>query len=288
MRGRAIFDDPRTTGPERHRPDPAQEREAPEKEAPERKPREVERERERPLTFQERSERALADVGIYRVVPFRDLAEAHFGGARRAARRAVNTWVREGLARELMLEDAEGRAETVLAATRRGVFVLRGLTGGQGLAREQKLTYLRHLHRPRAGHDTAVYRVARRERERLAREGARVRRIRLEGELRGTVLGRSEAARFGLGRRAGVVERHRAAAESGLPVDAEGRVLYPDVQIEYVDAEGRRGRVNVEVVSKHYDARALGTKTAAGFRMHANGALAARRLARFRAGGMGA
>ena len=32
------------------------------------------------LSFRERSERALAEVGIYRSVSFRDLAEAHFGG----------------------------------------------------------------------------------------------------------------------------------------------------------------------------------------------------------------
>ena len=99
--------------------------------------------------------------------------------------------------------------------------------------------------------------------------------------------GRRRRARLGLGRRAGVVERHRATVELGLPVDAGGCVLYLDVQIEYVDAEGRRGRVNVEVISRHYDVRKLGEKTAAGFRMHADGALAARRLARFRTGGMG-
>ena len=287
MRGRTIFDDPRTTRPERPGPGPAREREGAERERRKRDRRRRLPRRERPLTFQERSERAFADVGIYRVVPFRDLAEAHFDGTRRAARRAVNAWIREGLAQELTLEDAEGRPQTVFSPTRRGVFVLKDLAGGQGIDRKQKFTYVRHLHRPRAGHDTAVYRAARRERERLAREGARVRRIRLEGELRGTVLGRSGPARIGLGRRAGVVERHRAAAELGLPVDGGGRVLYPDVQIEYVDAEGRSGRVNVEVVSRHYDARKLGKKATAGFRMHADGALAERRLARFRAGGMG-
>ena len=33
---------------------------------------------------------------------------------------------------------------------------------------------------------------------------------------------------------------------SGLLIDARGRVLYPDAQVEYVDAEGRTGHINIE------------------------------------------
>ena len=42
------------------------------------------------------------------------------------------------------------------------------------------------------------------------------------------------------------------AVALGLPLDDEGHVLYPDAQIEYTDAEGRTGRVNVEVASGNY------------------------------------
>ncbi len=52
------------------------------------------------MSFGERSEQALTEVGIYRSVSFRDLAEAHFGGHPYTARRAVNRWIREGLMRE--------------------------------------------------------------------------------------------------------------------------------------------------------------------------------------------
>ena len=48
-------------------------------------------------------------------------------------------------------------------------------------------------------------RVARRERERLALKDARLRHVRIEGELRGTVLGRSRAVRHRLGGRSGRV-----------------------------------------------------------------------------------
>ena len=44
-------------------------------------------------------------------------------------------------------------------------------------------------------------------------------------------------------------------------------------------ADGRAGRVNIEVASGHYNAASVRAKAAAGFRMHANGA-AGRRVLR--------
>ena len=55
-------------------------------------------------------------------------------------------------------------------------------------------------------------------------------------------------------------------------------MLYPDAQIEYTDADGRSGRVNVEVASGHYRAGSVRAKAAAGFRMHANEPAGARVL----------
>ena len=42
-------------------------------------------------------------------------------------------------------------------------------------------------------------------------------------------------------------EGTEAAAELGLPIDEQGHILFPDVQIEYTDADGRSGPVNIEV-----------------------------------------
>ena len=282
MRDRATVGDA-VAVPPRGRSIPEREREGEGREPRERKPGRAGR--ERPLTSQNRSERALADVGIYGLVPFRELADAHFGGRHHAARRAVNRWVREGLAREFAGKDADGAPYALFSATVKGAAVLRDLAGEQGIDPGQRFTHTHRFRRDRLGHDTAIYRVARRERERLALEDARVRRVRLEAELMGTVHGRSEAARRRLGPRAADAERHAAATELGLPIDPEGRVRYPDLQIEYVDAAGRTGRVNVEVASDHYDARRIGAKIAAGFRIHTSGARAERMVARLRSGG---
>ena len=47
-------------------------------------------------SFQERSEGALADVGMYRNVSYRDLAESQFGGHPYTARRAVDRMIKDG------------------------------------------------------------------------------------------------------------------------------------------------------------------------------------------------
>ena len=49
------------------------------------------------ISFPERCARGLADIGVYGAVPYRDLAEARFGGHPYTTRRAVNAWVRDGL-----------------------------------------------------------------------------------------------------------------------------------------------------------------------------------------------
>ena len=230
------------------------------------------------ISFRDRSERALADVGIYRYVSFRDLAETHFGGHPYTTRRAVNAWIREGLAKESTAEGPKGRPFKVLTLTWSGVAATRELASARGLDPGQEIGIAR-LQRSQLAHDTAIYRACGLERQRLLERGATIRRVRLDGELKSTVARKSEAARARDGRRAADAERHRAAQELHLPIDARGRVLYPDAQIEYTDSDGRSGRVNIEVASGNYRQGAVRAKAAAGFRMHANGS-AGRRVLR--------
>ena len=231
------------------------------------------------ISFRERCRGALADIGIYGAVSVRDLAEAHFGGHPYTTRRAVNAWTREGLAKESTAKGPKGRPFKVLTLTRKGAAAIRDLAAGQGLDPGQHIrSAARLLQHAQLAHDTAIYRACGRERQRLLEQGTAIRCVRLDNELKSAVARRSESARAKDGRRAADAKRHRAATELGLPVDAQGRVLYPDAQIEYTGPDGRSGRVNIEVASGHYRAASVRAKANAGFRLHASGAAGARVL----------
>ena len=229
-------------------------------------------------SFRERCRGALADIGIYGAVSYRDLAEARFGGHPYTTRRAVNAWIREGLAKESTAKGPKGRPFKVLTLTRKGAAAIRDLDAEHGLDPGQHIRSAARLQHAQLAHDTAIYRACGRERQRLLERGAAIRRVRLDGEFKSAVARKSESARAKDGRRAADAERHRVAQELGLPIDARGRVLYPDAQIEYTDSEGRTGRVNIEVASGNYRQGSVRAKAAAGFRMHANGPAAARLL----------
>ncbi len=229
------------------------------------------------VSFRERSERALADVGVYRSVSFRDLAEAHFGGHPYTTRRAVNRWIRAGLMREHNARGPKGGTFKVLMLTRKGTKQARRAAVNRGLNPNQR-TWSGLVKRSELSHDTEVYRACGLERRRLASHGATVVRIRIDSELKSAVARRSERARVQEGKEAADAARRRTAEELGLPVDEQGRVLYPDAQIEYTDQHGRTGRVNVEVASNNYRDKAIVAKSAAGFAIHATGAARTRVL----------
>ena len=83
--------------------------------------REYDPRRTKRQTFQDRTDRAIADVGMYRNVAYRDVADAHFEGHPYAARRAVDQMVRAGHVREHNAEGPQGGSYKVLTLTERGV-----------------------------------------------------------------------------------------------------------------------------------------------------------------------
>ena len=172
--------------------------------------------------------------------------------------------------RESTAKGLKGRPFKVLTLTLRGADVARDLAVEQGLDPGQQIES-GLLQRAQLVHDTAIYRACGRERRRLDQQGATLRRVRLDAELKSTVARRSETARVRDDRQAADAGRRRAAQDLGLPIDEHGRLLYPDAQLEYTGEDGRTGRVNIEVASGHYSAAAIRAKTHVGFVVHATG-----------------
>ena len=220
-------------------------------------------------TIKARSDAALVDVAIYRNVSYRDLSEAHFGGHPYTTRKAVDRMIRDGLVVEHHAKGPKGGTYKVLTVTKPGARRARQCAGKQGLDKGQQ-TWTGLVKKSDLSHDTAVYRAAQVETRRLLNCGARIRRVRIDAELKKHVARATESARAKEGKAAADAARIQAAQELDLPLK-DGRVVYPDAQIEYLDAEGRSGRVNVEVASEHYSGKTIAAKAQAGFQVHGNG-----------------
>ena len=227
--------------------------------------------------FTSRTERAVAEIGMYRTVAYKDLSEAHFDGHPYATRRAVDRMIQQGDVQEQTAKGQQGGTYKVLTLTGKGVRRAEVAAQDQGLESGQK-AWSGMVKSAELQHDTAVFRAARIEQGKLIEKGAVLKRVRIDAELKREVARASETARAQGGKEAADAARVEKAAELGLPVKA-GKVEYPDAQLEY-DLDGRSGRVNVEIATEHYSAKSIGAKAAAGFAVHGSNGRAAWRVAR--------
>ena len=270
---RDISSDPRTLTPERPKRDPLKERQD--------RTRTGSRAEFDPRSggegFTSRTERAVAEIGMYRTVAYKDLSEAHFDGHPYATRRAVDRMIQQGDVQEQTAKGPQGGTYKVLTLTGKGINRAEVAARAQGLDSGQK-AWSGMVKSAELQHDTAVFRAARIEQGKLIEKGAVLRRVRIDAELKREVARASETARARGGKEAADAARVEKAAELGLPVKA-GKVEYPDAQLEY-DLDGRSGRVNVEIATEHYSTKSIGAKAAAGFAVHGSNGRAALRVAR--------
>ena len=229
-------------------------------------------------TFHDRMDRAIADVGTYRNVAYTDVVNTHFDGHPYAARRGVDQMVRSGQVKEHTVKGPQGGNFKVLTLTERGVERAERSARAQGLDPKQKAWS--GLVKPRElQHDVAVFRAARIEQMKLLEQGATIKRVRIDAELKREIARATESSRARGGKEAADAARLEAAEALGLSVKND-RVEYPDAQLEYLDVEGRSGRVNVEVATEHYSAKSIAAKAAAGFAVHGSNGRASARIAR--------
>ena len=229
--------------------------------------RELGRTRHKGLDMTERTHACLQEVGLYRCASHRDLVEAHFSGNRFAAAKGLERLVRSGAMQQHQARGPNGGAFTLYTLTKPGAALAQRLAVKRGLDPEQRAWA--GMVKPRdAAHDADVAKACRKEIEALAGQGARLRRILIDAELKGILAKRSETARARQGKEEADRARRKAADELHLPCDDQGHVQIPDAQIQYVDEAGNLGRVNVEVASDHYREASVKAKSAGGFSMH--------------------
>jgi len=227
--------------------------------------RELVRDRDREYTLRGSESRTLSLVGVFRVIPARDLQD-HKGQPCDPRKGDLRHLREQGLVRTIPLA---GHRQGVVVLTERGKDLLesdrRQHTGsrdregrGGGKDDDWRQRFYAELKKPReVEHDSQIYRACERAAERLEEErGVRVDRIVLDYELK------SEYQRF-------LQEHNRGRADSDGRPDrdpseirewafdhdlkySDGHVQFPDARIEYQEPDGRWDHLDVEVVTVHY------------------------------------
>ena len=221
----------------------------------------------------QREQQVLELLGTFRVVSRRRLVEHCFHAHPFAASRVLPALEAEGLiAVRTVPVGATGYQVMSLTGTGQD----RATIGARKRRRElgeddedDPQRYWRGLSDVRQlAHDARVFEAVMQDTEPIRREGGRVRRVRLESELRGLLAVAGETVRRSEGARGAERARRRAAERIGLRMVAEC-VPLPDALVEVEDVHGRRSVRAIEVVTGSYTSAQVRQKRLAGFRLYA-------------------
>jgi hypothetical protein len=211
--------------------------------------------------------RTLATIGAFRVVAERDLRESHDESNTREP--DVRHLRNEGLVEFARLA---GR-DRVLTLTERGHHLLE--LHRRDPDDDARQAFQAGVSRPRElSHDVQLYRAYVREEERLREQGAEIRRVVLDAELKREYQGWLQEHNRGRADSDGRPDRdpreiERWAREHDLPYFDE-QVHFPDFRIEY-ELEGRDRHEDVEVVTEHYRGAHAAGVARSGFRCYGRG-----------------
>jgi hypothetical protein len=221
------------------------------------------RDRERAYSLRNSEIHTLIEAGKFRVVDTDDLAKFAYAGNRERMESDIRNLARQGLAEERRTSVLKKQSRQALTLTRRGKRFIRQ----QNFLPEDQAIYHGFVKPKEANHDADLYRLFQKLADDIELKGGRVLRITLDYELKENLykkLGEAQArndARLDL-------QKQTFARELELPV-VQGKVVLPDMHIEYETQEGERARVDVELATSHYHGNHLAEKSQAGFQIYA-------------------
>jgi hypothetical protein len=210
----------------------------------------------------------MKDIGRFRTVAQDDLAQLRYQGNQDQNRQDLRSLQDQGLiARRTIWTGGRANRFTVLVLTKKGKALLEEVSQGLG---QQKI-YSGFVKPREVFHDAAIYRMYHAEARKIERSGGRIRRIVLDYELKQQVyrpLAKARAKPGALGSAEYARKQAEIASQNQLKV-VRGKILLPDLRIEYDTANGERAHVDLELATHHYRGASLRAKAEAGFKMYA-------------------
>jgi len=210
----------------------------------------------------------MEEIGAFRSVAEEDLLRYRYAGDSNRMGQDLRSLSRQGLIeRRPVTINKHGKRARAVTLTSEGK---RLVEQESRLGNEKRQQFHAGFVKPtELAHDLGLYRVYQAERERIEAAGGSIDRVVLDYELKRdlySTLGRQGAAdeqRF-------EELQQEVAEQHGLRV-VDGKVPLPDLRIEYHDAGGASGRVDVELTTQHYKSSQISAKAEAGFSLYALG-----------------
>ena len=218
-------------------------------------------EREHSQSLDEADLKMLTDIGTFRVLTLEDLARHLYRGDLPGAKNHLGILSRKGLVRS---RTSYPDHSVYVTLTRAGH---RKLTAECERHQPDQKLYHGFVKTREARHDAALYRLYHQELARIEHTGGRVRRVILDFELKQSI-NRRLARLKSLPEAEQIHNKHQIAQEHGLTV-VKGKILLPDLRLEYEGPDRQLAKVDLELVTSHYHHHNLVAKAQAGFAMYA-------------------
>lgn len=232
------------------------------------------------VVLREEERKVIVEVGRFRVVATRDIAETIYDNRQSRMERDLAFLREKGL---LHVDTVNARRDGRGGRVER-IEVVTLTKGGQSLARmigelprDQKL--YAGLVKPReVEHDAQIHRAYRKEAERIERNGGTNLRVRLDFELKSQIQKAIYAERKTHPERNMTEIKRQVAEQYDLPF-VDGGIQIPDARIEYdlprnsdrdVDQGPRSSHEDIEVLTAAYRPGHLRAKAQAGFHVYAS------------------
>jgi hypothetical protein len=206
----------------------------------------------------------LSEVGKFRVVATKDLAQFAYNGDGSRMENDVENLARQGLVRHSGIPDAEYNSVSVVTLTKEGQKLLsRGKVVPSGQA-----TYHDLKKQKEAIHDADLYRLYHKAADEIEADGGKILRVMLDYEMKHELYSRHARASKEISWNAEEIQEQVARNYDLRVVD--GKIPIPDLRIEYVNEnDSEIQRRDLELATEHYHSRAFSEKARAGFQIYA-------------------
>jgi hypothetical protein len=210
----------------------------------------------------------MKDIGRFRTIAVDDLARHRYQDNRDQMRADLRALQDQGLVqRRTIWTGKQGDRLTVFVITKRG----KALLEHEGKQANEQRIYAGFVKPAEVHHDAAIYRMYQVEANKIEHAGGRVRRVVLDYELKQKVyqpLAKARAKTNALSPSDYSRRQVEIASQNKLKV-VHGKILLPDLRIEYDTASGELAHVDLELATHHYRGSSMRAKAEAGFKMYA-------------------